>query len=594
VNFAEDVLQSQPPERLALVELARDGSRREWTFGDVERGSARTASALVAHGIGRGGVVMTLIGNRPEWVLTMMACFRIGAVVLPCTEQLRAKDLRLRLAVAQPELVVADSRNRAELQGAQPDCTVLWTPSEAVGGRQGAGSGCHEMGGPARAREESPLSRARAQVTPQTDTQTPPSDDPLQPETSPGQPIRHDDPATVSSEPPPYADLQEDDPALITFTSEPPSYADLQEDDPALITFTSEPPSYADLQEDDPALITFTSGTAGEPKAVVHGQRYLCGQRVQAEDWLGAEAGDLVWCTAASGWSKSARNVFIAPWLMGASALVHDARFEPQERLDLIERERVQVLCMAPTEYRVIAKRAKLRSLPSLKGMVAAGEALNPEVLKVWRDATGLDIRDGYGQTETGQMTGMGIGVQARAGSMGKALRGTRLQVIEGELVADPRSVPTFFLGYLGDGITREEDGTWSIEDRREQGLWQTGDQVSEDEDGYLHFEGRSDDVIISAGYRIGPFEVESALVAHQAVAEAAAVSAPDEERGAVVRAIVVLSEGYEPSAKLASELQEHVKGETAPYKYPRIVEFAQDLPKTASGKIKRAELRDR
>jgi acyl-coenzyme A synthetase/AMP-(fatty) acid ligase len=488
VNFARDVLQAQPSGHLALVELTRDGVRRELSFGEVERASAAMAGASVRRGVRRGDVVMTLIGNRPEWVLAMMACFRIGAVVLPCTEQLRAKDLRLRLEVAQPRLIVADERNRAEVERARADCEVLYVPDQSL-----------------LAGDEAP---------------------------------------------------------------------------------------HVELDESDPALITFTSGTAGEPKAVVHGQRYLHGQRVQAEQWLGARAGELVWCTAASGWSKSARNVFMAPWLMGAPALLHDARFDPHERLDLIERERVSVLCMAPTEYRVIAKRAQLRALPSLKGMVAAGEALNPEVLKVWRDATGLDIRDGYGQTETGQMTGMGIGVRARAGSMGRALAGTRLSVTDGELVADPESVPTFFLGYLGEEVRRESDGSWTIEDRRDGGPWHTGDRVSEDEDGYLRFEGRADDVIISAGYRIGPFEVESALVAHPAVAEAAAVAAPDEERGAVVRAVVVLRDGQTPSPELARELQEHVKRETAPYKYPRIVEFVGELPKTVSGKVMRAQLR--
>jgi acetyl-CoA synthetase len=490
MNFARDLIAAHSSEDLALVELRHDGTRREWSFGEIEASGARLAGALAQRGARRGEVVMTLIGNRPEWVLTMMACFRIGAVVLPCTEQLRAKDLRMRLEVARPSLIVADERNREQLEAAKPPCAVLYVPDESL-----------------LAGEEAP---------------------------------------------------------------------------------------FAQLEEGDPALIAFTSGTAGEPKAVVHGQRYLYGQRVQAEHWLGAKQGELVWCTAASGWSKSARNVFMAPWLMGAPALLHDARFDPNERLELIERERVSVLCMAPTEYRVIAKRAKLRPLPSLSGMVAAGEALNPEVLKVWRDATGLDIRDGYGQTETGQMTGMGIGLAARAGSMGKALAGTRLSVIDGELVADPESVPTFFLGYLGEGVRREADGSWTVRDRREDGPWHTGDRVREDEDGYLRFEGRSDDVIISAGYRIGPFEVESALVAHEAVAEAAAVAAADDERGAVVRAVVVLLEGYEPSEALARELQEHVKRETAPYKYPRIVEFARELPKTASGKIKRAELRDK
>jgi acyl-coenzyme A synthetase/AMP-(fatty) acid ligase len=558
VNFARYLLQAQPPGRRALVELARDGSRREWTFGEVEAGSARMAATLARRGVKRGDVVMTLIGSRPEWVLTMTACIRIGAVALPCTEQLRAKDLALRIAVTRPRAIVADVRNRDELERARPDCEIVWIPDESssppspLGGR--VGDVCSAGGTHARA-------RVRARGVPAESTHNP------------------------------------------------------------LGPTGERMPPYAELAQDDPALIAFTSGTSGEPKAVVHAQRYLYGQHVQAEHWLGARTGDLVWCTAASGWSKSARNVFIAPWLRGAAALLHDARFDPHERLQLIERERVTVLCMAPTEYRVIARRSALRPLPSLRGMVAAGEALNPEVLSAWRDATGLEIRDGYGQTETGQMTGMPIGVPARAGSMGKALPGIGLTVQNGELMADPRTVPTFFLGYLGEEVRRHEDGTrevpttagetdtcaggaagdaegrsdgplWEVRDRREGGPWYTGDRVSEDADGFLHFEGRADDVIISAGYRIGPFEVESALVAHPAVAEAAAVAAPDDERGSVVRAVVVLRDGHSSSDELARELQEHVKRETAPYKYPRIVEFAAELPKTSSGKIKRAALR--
>jgi acetyl-CoA synthetase len=409
-------------------------------------------------------------------VFAMVACLRIGAVVLPCTEQLRAKDLQLRLDVARPRLVVADDRNRAELTAAQPACPVLYVPDDAL--------------------------------------------------------------------------------------------------------YVAEPAAPADLADDEPALLTFTSGTSGEPKCVVHGGRYAAGQRVQAEHWLGAQPGDLVWCTASSGWSKSARNVFIAPWIRGATALLHDARFDPSERLDLLARERVNVLCMAPTEYRVIAKRAQLRGFGDLRGMVAAGEALNPEVLHAWHEATGLWIRDGYGQTETGQTTGMPLGEPSRPGSMGRPLPGMKLWVSDGELVADPSTVPTFFLGYLGE---QRPDRT---------AVWHTGDRVTQDDDGFLHFEGRADDVIISAGYRIGPFEVESALVSHPAVAEAAAVAAPDDERGSVVRAVVVLRDGHAPSDALARELQDHVKAQTAPYKYPRILEFAADLPKTASGKIRRAELR--
>ncbi len=479
VNFVRDVVEKRSPGDLALVELARDGRRRQWTFADVRELSGALANALAARGIGRGDVVLTLIGNRPEWVCAMLACFRLGAVVLPCTEQLRAKDLALRIAAVEPRLVVADPRNEAVLREAAPAIDVLFAPGQ-----------------------------------------------------------------------------EQRDRALI----------------PA-------PPGAAELAPDDPCLITFTSGTSGEPKAALHCQRYLGGQALQAEHWLGAGTGDLVWCTAASGWSKSARNVFIAPWIRGAAALLHDARFDPNERLELLERERVDVLCMAPTEYRVIAKRASLRPLPSLRGLVAAGEALNPEVLRAWHEATGLWVRDGYGQTETGQLTGMPIGVEARPGSMGRALPGVELSVDDGELVADPATVPTFFLRYVGEHAPR--------------GAWRTGDRVTRDEDGYLYFEGRTDDVIISAGYRIGPFEVESALVAHDAVAEAAVVAAPDEERGSIVRAVVVLRDGHEPSDALARELQDHVKAETAPYKYPRRVDFAEELPKTASGKVRRASLRE-
>ena len=437
----------KPGDR-ALVELRRDNSRREWTFGEVDRAANRFAAHLTKLGVARGDVVMTLIGNRPEWVIALVACFRLGAVALPCNEQLRAGDLRARLAVAKPRVVVCDERNLSELVGAG------WS-GETV-------------------------------VAPDKD----------------------------AFEPGPGGD-------------------------------TGPLASITELRATDPALITFTSGTTGSAKGIVHGRRYVSGQALQAEHWL-------------------------------------DARFDHNQRLEVLEREAVNVLCMAPTEYRVIAKRATLRRYPALRGLVAAGEALNPEVLRAWKEATGLEIRDGYGQTETGQLTGMPLDEGARPGSMGKPLPGIDLMLEGGELVLrTPLSDPTFFVAYLG-GEPAPVDQPW-----------RTGDRVREDEDGYLYFEGRGDDVIISSGYRIGPFEVESALVSHRAVAEAAAVAAPDEERGSVVRAVVVLREGVAPSDALARELQEWVKGQTAPYKYPRIVEFADELPKTATGKVRRALLRD-
>jgi acyl-coenzyme A synthetase/AMP-(fatty) acid ligase len=470
MNFARDVVDAAAPARTALVALSRDGERREIAFGELADRAARLAATLASHGVERGRVVMTVIGNRPEWVEAMLACFRIGAVALPCTEQLRPDDLRLRMEAVEPAAVVVDERDAELVEQAGFDGPTLVVPDEAH--------------------------------------------------------------------------------------------------------YDADPAPAAELKPDEPALVVFTSGTSGRPKPIRHGQRYLAGQHVQAEHWFGARQDDLCWCTAASGWSKSARNVFIAPWLRGAAALLHDARFEPAERLDLIERERVNVLCMAPTEYRAIAKRTDLRALPTLRHAVAAGEPLNAGIVETWREAAGVEVHDGYGQTETGALTGMPIGPPVRPGSMGKPLPGFRLWIDDGELCADPSTVPTFFL-----------DGPL---DRP----WRTGDRASEDEDGYLWFEGRTDDLIISAGYRIGPFEVESALVSHPAVAEAAAVAAPDDERGQVVRAVVVLRPDHEPGHALARELQEYVKERTAPYKYPRIVDFAEALPKTASGKIKRAQLR--
>jgi acetyl-CoA synthetase len=415
-------------------------------------------------------VVMTLIGNRPEWAYAMLACWRIGAVALPCTEQLRPADLRSRMDTVEPRAIVAAEANVDLALEAGFEGQILVPDGRSLPG--------------------------------------------------------------------------------------------------------GEPVPTVELGPEDPALIVFTSGTSGEPEPIRHGARYLDGQRVQAEHWYGARPGDLCWCTAASGWSLSARNAFVAAWIRGAAALLHDARFDPEERLDVIEREGVNVLCMSPTEYRAIAKHGGLRPLPELRHAVAAGEPLNPEVVLAWQEAVGPGVHDGFGQTETGHLTGMPIGPPVRPGSMGRPLPGFRAWIDGGELVVDPATVPTFFV-----------DGP---RDRP----WRTGDRVREDEDGYLWFEGRTDDVIISAGYRIGPFEVESALVSHPAVAEAAAVGAPDEVRGQVVRAVVVLRPGREPSDALAAELQEHVKATTAPYKYPRVVDFASELPKTPSGKIKRAALR--
>ncbi|HEX6455367.1 MAG TPA: AMP-binding protein [Solirubrobacterales bacterium] len=482
MNLIEELMERSPASRLGIASIDAEGNRRDWHFGELIAKSAGLSGALAARGVRRGDVVMTLVGNRIEWVLTLLACWRMGAVALPCNTMLRRHDLEHRVAAADPRLCVGEEALLAEL----PDGVPAMTMAEVA------------------------------------------------------------------------AAMDEDRP----------------QETPAAVE---------EMDAEDPALIVFTSGTTGEPRGVVHAYRYLLGQRAQAEHWLGSRKGDLAWCTTATGWSKSARNVFLAPWITGAAAVIHDGRFDPAERLDFAEALRVNVLCQAPTEYRMLARRTQLRPLPALRRMVSAGEPLDPETIAAFKQATGLEPADGYGQTETGHVTANLVGEPVRQGSMGKPLPGIETRIVAGELQLRAASSPTFFSRYL-DGERFE--GEW----------WRTGDLVREDDDGYLYFEGRGDDIILSSGYRIGPTEVESALLSHPAVADAAAVAAPDPERGSVVRAIVVLREDARDNSStgeaLVRELQEHCKAETAPYKFPRIVEFADELPKTSSGKIKRAQLR--
>ena len=362
-----------------------------------------------------------------------------------------------------------------------------------------------------------------------------------------------------------------------------------------LLRYVPRAPS-EDTTAGETALLLYTSGTTKDPKGAVHTHAYTWAKRVQAQHWLDAREQDVVWCTAGTGWAKSIWNVLLGPWSHGAEVVLHEGAFDPEERLALIQRLGVTVLCQAPTEYRLLAKLDTLAAshLPSLRHVVSAGEPLNPEVVERFQDALGLTIHDGYGQTENSLLVANAPGVTVRPGSMGLPTPGHDVAVIDEEGHVCPPGIegdialigrpPTLFSGYWD--APEETDAVFR------DGWYMTGDRATRDEDGYLWFVGRSDDVILSAAYRIGPFEVESALVEHPAVAESAVVGVPHPERGQVVKAFVVLREGHEGGPALAAELQEHVKAVTAPYKYPRAIEFVSSLPKTASGKIRRAELR--
>jgi acetyl-CoA synthetase/medium-chain acyl-CoA synthetase len=347
----------------------------------------------------------------------------------------------------------------------------------------------------------------------------------------------------------------------------------------------------------DPALVYYTSGTTGPPKAVLHDHRYTWAQRYTSRFWHGVREGERLWTTSDTGWAKAAYGVLFGPWSAGAEVVLYHDRFEPRAELDFLMEVDPHVFCAPPTEFRLLVKEdlSGLR-VPRLRECVSAGEPLNPEVIRAWHDATGIWIRDGYGQTESILLVANFPGLPIRPGAMGLPMPGHRVDVID----ARGEPAPAGEVGEIavhGDppGLFREYWKDAGATRRCRQGSWYlTGDRGIRDEDGYLWFVGRDDDVIISAGYRIGPFEVESALVEHPDVVEAAAVASPDPDRGAVVKAYVVLREGVSGDAELAGRLQDHVKQVTAPYKYPRVVEFVDSLPKTVSGKIRRVELRAR
>ncbi|MBE3586398.1 AMP-binding protein [Desulfofundulus thermocisternus] len=358
----------------------------------------------------------------------------------------------------------------------------------------------------------------------------------------------------------------------------------------------------ANTRSDDNAILYFTSGTTGYPKMTVHTHAsYPLGHIITGKYWLDLRPDDLHWNLSDTGWAKAAWSSFFGPWNMGAALFVHHSpRFSPKKTLELLQKYPITTLCGAPTNYRMmVLEDLSQYKFTTLRHCVGAGEPLNPEVIEVWKKVTGLTIRDGYGQTETVLVCGNFPCIEPRFGSMGKPSPGFDVQVIDEEGNILPpntegdvaiRVKPERPVGLFKE-YWKDPEKTASVH----RGDWYlTGDRAYKDEDGYLWFVGRADDVILTSGYRIGPFEVESALLEHPAVAESAVVSSPDEIRGEVVKAFVVLAPGYQPSDELVKELQEHVKKVTAPYKYPRKVEFVESLPKTISGKIRRVELRER
>ena len=351
----------------------------------------------------------------------------------------------------------------------------------------------------------------------------------------------------------------------------------------------------------DPMLIYFTSGTTGEPKMVLHNQSYPLGHIVTARLWQGVTEKDVHFTSSDTGWAKCAWGKIFGQWIEGACIFVYDARgkFKATELLPILEKYEISTFCVPPTIYRmlILADLEKF-DLRELRRCTSAGEPLNPEVVRVWMEGTGRTISEGYGQTETVCCIGTFKGMETKPGSMGRPAPGWHVELHD----EDGNQVPQDEEGRIAIGLNPRPVGlfveyTNSPEANASSfvnGFYYTGDKAYKDKDGYFWFVGRDDDIIKSSGYRIGPFEVESALLEHPAVQESAVVGSPDLIRGVIVKAFIVLKPGYGPSETLIKEIQNHVRKTTAPYKYPRAVEFVDELPKTLSGKIKRNELRQR
>lgn len=327
---------------------------------------------------------------------------------------------------------------------------------------------------------------------------------------------------------------------------------------------------------------------------------YPIGHQTTGKFWLDLRPDDMHWNVSDTGWAKAAWSSYFGPWNCGAAQFIHHTdHFDPIKTLELLQKYPITTMCGAPTIYRMLVLQDLNKyKFPTLRHCVGAGEPLNPEIIEVWKKATGTTIREGYGQTETVLLAGSFPCIEPRFGSMGKRAPGIDLQVID----EDGNVLPPNTEGDIAVRVKPERPvglfkEYWKEPDRTAytfRGDWYlTGDRAYVDEDAYFWFVGRTDDVILTSGYRISPFEVESALIEYPAVAESAVVSSPDETRGEIVKAFVILTPDYTPSDELVKELQDHVKNVTAPYKYPRKIEFVETLPKTVSGKIRRVELRN-
>lgn len=522
-----------------------------WTDGVIEKKlsfralknlSSKGAGAFKKMGVNKGDKVIVLLPNIPEWWEVMLGLMRINAIPIPATTLLTAKDIEYRLSATDIKAIIATDEDAAKVE-------------EAVNG------------------SKTSLLLIRINEIISTESSNPPS--------------------------PPFSKGGRGG-----LPGKRPGWHDYTEERNNADAFEGERAS-----SNEPALIYFTSGTTGLPKMVVHTQAsYPLAHIITGKYWLDLRPGDIHWNLSDTGWAKAAWSSFFGPWHMGAAifSFYKKGKFSPSLIIETLKKYPVTTLCGPPTAYRMMVKELQdFRRVESptkfnfkaMRHFVAAGEPLNKDIIETWKERTGMYIHDGYGQTETVNVLANYRCIPVKPGSMGVPAPGFNVDVID----EDGRPIPPNTEGDIAIKVTparpvglfREYMGNPEATAKTIKGDWyMTGDRAYKDEDGYFWFVGRADDVILTSGYRIGPFEIESVLIEHPAVKESAVVASPDEVRGEVVKAFVVLTNGHNPSDNLIKELQEFVKAHTAPYKYPRKIEFVEDLPKTISGKIKRKELK--
>lgn len=510
-----DVMAAESPEKPALFWTNEHGAERRFTFADLKRETDRTASFFSSLGIGRGDRVMLMLKRRYQFWFSIIALHKLGAVVIPATHLLTAKDIIYRCHRASIKAIVAAGEE-----------VIIDNISEAI-------SQCPTVE------------------------------------------------ALVSTGP-----------------CVPDGWIDFDSSIEAAKPFVR--PAEANVNS-DVMLLYFTSGTTGEPKMVAHDFTYPLGHIITARCWHNLDDSSRHLTLADTGWGKAVWGKLYGQWICGAEVFVYDfEKFKPADILDVLERYEITSFCAPPTIFRfLIREDMSSHPLPHLRYCTIAGEALNPCVFEQWKQLTGLELREGFGQTETTLTVGTYPWIEPRPGSMGRPGPQYRIDIVddEGNPVADGEEGEIVIHIEEGKplGLFKEYlDDPEMTAKARHDGLYHTGDVATRDADGYLWFVGRIDDVIKSSGYRIGPFEVESALMSHPAVVECAVTGVPDEIRGQVIKATIVLGPEFKDHDRdaLVKEIQNHVKHVTAPYKYPRVVEFVDELPKTISGKIRRVAIR--